>query len=161
MIISSIGILFFSFPIPFTGSWYGFTILHMVLHGFVQIGYLTACVYVFEMVGPSKRYLAIITSIVFSLGYGSVSLWGLCFASSKSLTISSIWSCEHNTKVLAFTKMVEYDSLYLCNIIIVHIFLLFARISTGMSKQFIYSQSTKFLEPNSFCGQLVAWSKHK
>ena len=96
MIISSIGISVFSFPIPYTGNWYGFTVLHMILHGFVQIGYLTACVYVFEMLGPSKagfitrvemslfvislkttpkRYLALMTSIIFSLGYGSVSLW--------------------------------------------------------------------------------------
>ena len=107
MIISSIGILLFSFPIPFTGNWYGFAILHMVLNGFIQIGYLTACVYVFEMLGPSKagysttvfrlaskkfyslskRYLAIANSILFSLGYGSVSLWDCVFHYHESKMI--------------------------------------------------------------------------
>ena len=53
---------------PYVKSWYGFTIIHMMLHGFVQIGYLTSCVYVFELLGPSKRHLAIMTSIMFSLG---------------------------------------------------------------------------------------------
>ena len=97
MLISSLGIVIFSYPLPYTNTWYGFVILHMFLHGFVQVGYLTCCVYVFEMMGPSKRHLAIMTSIMFSLGYGSVSLWSwllprwdhmtLCLSAISSLVI--------------------------------------------------------------------------
>ena len=97
MVISSVGIVICAFPLPYTNSWYGFVILHMFLHGFVQIGYLTCCVYVFEMLGPSKRHLAIMTSIMFSLGYGSVSLWSwllprwdhmtLCLSAISSLLL--------------------------------------------------------------------------
>ena len=82
---------------------------------------------VFEVVPAWKRYLAIITSIVFSLGYGSVSLWDSVFH-------SQVWKkvkAGKHRKVLAPTKLVKYDSMYLSNIITFNIFVLFTRITTG------------------------------
>ena len=79
MLICAAGQSLFSFPLAFMPNWWSFLIIDMLRHGFIQIGYLAASVYVCEIFGPTKRQWAVISSIMFAIGYGFTSLvsWGL------------------------------------------------------------------------------------
>ena len=59
-------------------NWWSYAICDCFVYGIGQALYLTATVYVCEILGPSKRHLAMISSIMFSLGYVFVSLLAWC-----------------------------------------------------------------------------------
>ena len=79
MLLCAVGQSLFAFPLAFMPNWWSFLIIDMFLHGVIQIGYLAASVYVCEILGPTKRQWAVISSILFAVGYGFTSIvsWGL------------------------------------------------------------------------------------
>ena len=50
-------------------------ITNICQHGSIQIGYLSVSVYLVEILGPTKRHLALIVSLMFAVGYASISLF--------------------------------------------------------------------------------------
>lgn len=79
MLVCAIGQALFAFPMAFMPNWWSFLIIDMIRHGIIQIGYLAASVYVCEVLGPSKRHWAVISSIIFAVGYAFTGLvsWAL------------------------------------------------------------------------------------
>lgn len=74
-IIAAVGTVVFGVPQAFAPNWWSLMAFSMVQHGFMQIGYLAVSVYVVEVLGPTKRHLALIVSLMFAVGYASMSLY--------------------------------------------------------------------------------------
>ena len=48
-------------------------VIWVFMSGFIHIAYIAMSVYIVEIVGPSKRRLAMIASIMFGVGYALIS----------------------------------------------------------------------------------------
>ena len=86
-IISSVGTVLFGIPQAFAPNWWSLMLFSLIQHGFLQMGYLAASVYVIEVLGPTKRHLALIVSLMFALGYASLSLYSWLLPNWKWFTV--------------------------------------------------------------------------